>query len=322
MAYVASEPALSLSMTVSRMTKPIGKPLKFEHGLTLIELMVSLVIGLLLAIIASSTYLYSKQAYNSVTENSQLEENGRFALTLLARNIQSAGFVAIDPASAFPGGPNDIKVRGCDYGMVNPKTASSSSGLACQTSTPTGVSQSASIGIFYDTDAYSTSGSNYQGFDCLGNKSLYIPSTTGGSPTYRVSNYFFVSTSIAQTPNGTTTMGQLSCATDPTGSTSTWALPQPLIPGIHQFSVAYLTPSGIDKNTAQKANTAATLEAANTWSQVTAVELCVLTKSIQPSGNDTSTQMKDCYDNDFTPPPSQTFRRFTTVVNLRNRTSS
>lgn len=295
-----------------------------QRGLTLIELMVSLVIGLVLAIVASSTYLYTKQAYNAVTENSQLEENGRFALNLLARNIQSAGFVMIDPKSSFPPAASDIKIRGCDFGMVNPLTATSSADIACLGSTPTGTSRSASIGVFYDTDPYDTSGNKYQGFDCLGNSAVVVPSTTGGSPTYQVRNYFFVSTSTVQIPTGTTTMGQLSCVTDPrtTGATTGTFQMQPLIPGIQQLAVTYLTPSAINKNTAQKAATATALETAGTWSQVTAVEVCVLSKSIQTSGNDTSTQATDCYNQTFTPLNGQTFRRFTTTVNLRNRTTS
>lgn len=293
-----------------------------QRGMTLVELMVGLVIGLILAIVASSTYLYSKQAYNAVSETSQMEENGRFALTMLARNIQSAGYVSIDPRASGPQGPSDVKVRGCDFGMTNPKLATSSADLSCLSSTPANTSRSASISMFYDTDAYTTAGSKFQGFDCLGNSPVTIPSTTGGSPTFQVRSYFFVSNSTVQTPNGPTSMGQLSCVTDPTtvaGATATFQA-QPLIPGVHQLAVNYLTPSTIDKTAAQTSNTAAALQAAGTWPQVLAVELCLLTKSIQASGNDTATQMTDCYGNSFTPPPSQSFRKFTTVVNLRNRT--
>lgn len=232
--------------------------------------------------------------------------------------------MAIDPKSSFAQGPNDIKIRGCDLGMTNPVGATSSLDLACQTSTPTGSTRSASVGIFYETDAFNTTGAKFQGFDCLGNAPVTIVSTTGGSNTYQVRSYFFISTSTAQTPYGTTTMGQLSCVTDPTtasGATATFQA-QPLIPGIHQLAVNYLTASGLDKTTAQKSNSAATLEAASTWKNVTAVELCVLTKSIQATGNDTATQATDCYGATFTPPPSQSFRKFTTVVNLRNRTPS
>lgn len=300
-----------------------GSRPKQNSGLTLIELMVGLVIGLVLAIVASSTYLYSKQAFNAVSENSQMEENGRFALNLLARNIQSAGYVSIDPKANGPQGPSDLKIRGCDFGMTNPKSATSTADLACLASTPAGTTRSASIGVYYDTDAYDISGAKFQGFDCLGNAPVAVPSNpAGGSPTYEVRSYFFISTTSAQTPYGTTTMGQLSCVTDPTtaaGATATFQA-QPLIPGVHQMAVTYLTPSAIDKNAAQAGNTATALETAGTWSQVVAVELCVLTKAIQPSGNDTATQVTDCYGNNFTPPPSQSFRRFTSIVNLRNRT--
>jgi type IV pilus assembly protein PilW len=291
-----------------------------QFGLTLIELMVSLVIGLLLAIVASSAYVYSKQAYNSVSENSQLEENGRFALTVLARNIQSAGFVAMQPNSTFAQSPSDLKVNGCDFGMVNPRAATSTADLACLASTPAGTTQSGSIGVFFDTDAYTAAGARYQGFDCLGNAAVIVPPTAGATTnTFQVRSYFFISNSTVQTSNGTATMGQLSCVTDPTtvaGATGTF-LVQPLIPGIHQLRATYLTPSGLSTASAQRQNTAA--QASANWSRVVAVELCVLTRSIQPSGNDSQTQVADCYGNMFTPPQSQTFRRFTTVVNMRNR---
>ena len=205
--------------------------------------------------------------------------------------------------------------------MVNPKAPTSTADLACLGSTPAGTTPSASIAAFYETDAYSSSGAVFKGFDCVGNAPVTIPSTTGGSPTYQVNNYFFISTSSVQTPNGTTTMGQLSCVANPTGGsgTVTWNPGQPLIPGVHQMAISYLTPSTLDKTAAQSRNTAAAI---TDWKTVVAVELCVLTKSIQASGNDTGTQATDCYGNTFTPPPFQSFRRFTTVVNLRNRSSS
>ncbi len=296
--------------------------LRMQRGLTLVELMVSLVIGLVLAIVASSTYLYSKQAYNAVSENAQMEENGRLALSLLTRNIQSAGYVSLDMKSAGQHGPSDIKVHGCDFGMVSPKSATSRKDLLCLPPTPVGSTRSASIGVFYDTDAYTATAEKFQGFNCLGQKAVVIPSTSGGSPTYQVRSYFFVSHTTVQTAKGTTTLGQLSCVTDPTtvaGATASFQA-QPLIPGVHQLAVTYLLPSGLDKNSAQKNTTAEVLEDTKTWAQVTAVELCVMTKSIQPSGNDSSTPLTDCYGDVFTPPPQQSFRKFTSTVNLRNRT--
>ena len=298
-------------------------------GLTLIELMVSLVIGLLLAIAASSTYLYSKQAYNAVSETSQLEENGRMALDLLTRYVQSAGYVAINPKSAFPYGALDLKVSGCDFGMVSPQTASNDpAALACNASTPAGTRRSASLSVVNETDRFdSTVGSGatvgrLQGINCVGNGATVVPpdASTNAVETYVVRSNFFISSSVAATKFGTTTMGQLSCVADETvpGGLVSYE-PQPLIPGVVQLSVTYLTPSGLVAGSAQRAVPTATLAATNAWNTVTAVDICVLTQSIQSSGNDTGVATTDCYDAPIAAVPNQTFRRFTATVKLRNR---
>ena len=296
-----------------------------QAGLTLIELLVGLVIGLLLALVASATYLYSKQAYNAVSENSQMDENGRLALNLLTRNIQSAGYVSVNVANGAPV-PTGKKILGCDFGMTNPKGASSTSDLeTCLTSLPAGTTQSGSIAMFYQTDAFNT-GANFQGVDCIGNSSVQIANTSGGvvTNTFEINAFFFVSTTTVGTPFGTTTMGQLSCVTDPSKSTVPRAFvpSQPLIAGIHQIRARYLLPTE-NTSTAPGGNiydanglTPAQFEA------VVKVELCVLTKAIQSSGNDTGASVTDCYGNTFIPPPSQSYRRFTSSVNLRNRTEA
>ena len=299
-----------------------------ERGLTLIELMVSLVIGLLLAIVASSTYLYSKQAYNSVSETSQLEENGRMALDLLTRSVQSAGFVAINPRSKFAYGALDQKVTGCDFGMVDPQNATAVADLACNAATPAGTRRSASLTVINETDRpESTPGSGstlgrLQGLNCVGNGAAVVPADASidSTITYVVRSNFFISNSVAATQFGTTTMGQLSCVADSTlpGGAAAYQA-QPLIPGVVQMAVTYLTPSALVPGSAQRAVSATALAAGNTWNTVTAVDLCVLTQSIQNSGNDTGVAAEDCYGAPIAVIPGQTFRRFTTNVKLRNR---
>ena len=296
-----------------------------QTGLTLIELMVSLVIGLLLAIIASSTYLYSKQAYNAVSENSQMEENGRLALNLLTRNIQSAGYVTLNIADGEPV-PTAKKILGCEFGMRKPQGATSTADLeTCLLSLPAGTTQSSSIAVFYQTDPYSTTATGvYQGVDCIGNRPVDLTATAGSAvtTTWSVRSYFFISRTVVGTPFGTTTMGQLNCATDPTGAVTSRPFDaQPLIPGVHQLRARYVLPTdNRDFAPGQKMFEASAIAAAD-WERVVQVELCVLTKAIQPSGNDTATNVIDCYENEFTPPPSQSYRRFTTTVNLRNRSA-
>lgn len=299
------------------------------QGLTLIELMVSLVIGLLLAIVASSTYLYSKQAYNSVSETSQLEENGRMALDLLTRYVQSAGYVAINPSSKFAYGALDLKVSGCDFGMVNPQSmTSAAANLVCNASPPSGTRRSASLTVISETDRPDlgsgpggTAG-YFQGFNCVGNNAAVIPAdaSTDAVETYLARSHFFISNTVAATKFGTTTMGQLSCVADMTlpGGVVSYQ-PQPLIPGVVQLAFTYLTPSALIPGSAQKAATADVLTVANAWNTVTAIDLCVLTQSIQSSGNDTGVASEDCYGAPIAVIPGQTFRRFTTNVKLRNR---
>ena len=318
----------TLRNSASRSSKSADR--KSNSGLTLIELMVSLVIGLLLAIVASSAYLYSKQAYNSVSETSQLEENGRMALDLITRYVQSAGYVAINPKSSRPYGAMDQKITGCDFGMRNAQGAMAAADLACNPSTPAGTSRSASITVISETDQYSqvtgsgTVTSKYQGFNCVGNAATVVPpdTSTGAVETYVVRSNFFVSNSTVATPFGTTTMGQLSCVADATVPGGVVNLqPQPLIPGVVQLAATYLTPSALVAGSAQKAVVASALTTADTWNTVTAVEICILTKSIQSSGNDTGLASTDCYGTNIDAAPSQTYRRFTTTVKLRNRSA-
>ncbi len=289
-----------------------------QGGFSLVELMVSMVIGLILVIAASSVYLYSKQSFNASTETSQLENNGRFAINLLTKYIQSAGFVMIDPTFPAPQGPIDNKISGCDFGMSNPTSPTTTADLACLTATPAGARRSASIALFSETDAYDGSGAKFQGFDCLGQSSIPIPTSTG--QIYETRSYFFVGNTTVQTPNGSTTMGQLSCLADrtlPAALTPDYQS-QPIMPGIEQLAFSYLLPATADTNTAQDAKAAASLTTV-TWPTVLAVDVCVLAKSIQAGGNDTGTSYTDCYGTAITASPGEIYRTFRTTVRLRNK---
>jgi type IV pilus assembly protein PilW len=290
-----------------------------QRGFSLVELMISMVIGLVLAITASTIYLYSKQSFNSSTEASQMEENGKFALNLLTKSIQSAGFVMIDPAIPSPQGPIDNKITGCDFGMVNPITPVSGADLACLAATPAGARRSASIAVFTETDAYSGTGAKYQGFDCVGEGSIAVPTTTGTVNETR--SYFFVAQTTVATTSGSTTMGQLSCVADhtPAGGPAAYQA-QPLIPGIEQIAFNYLRPSAADPNTAQASTTAAALTAAQ-WPTVLAVDICVLAKSVQPGASDTNTAYTDCYGGAIVAAAGDIYRTFRTTVRLRNKSS-
>lgn len=63
-----------------------------EHGLTLIELMVSLAIGLLLVIAMTAIFVNSSNARRELALSAEVIENGRYALSVLDRELSQSGF--------------------------------------------------------------------------------------------------------------------------------------------------------------------------------------------------------------------------------------
>ncbi len=63
------------------------------RGVTLVELMIALVIGLILTAGATQIFIGSKQTYRTTEALSRIQENGRMALQLLARDIRQADYV-------------------------------------------------------------------------------------------------------------------------------------------------------------------------------------------------------------------------------------
>ena len=63
-----------------------------NKGLSLVELMVSIVLGLILTAGIIGVYLESKRNYSAEEEMARIQENGRFSLNMLKRELTLAGF--------------------------------------------------------------------------------------------------------------------------------------------------------------------------------------------------------------------------------------
>lgn len=63
-----------------------------QRGLTLTELMVSVAISLAVLVVLSNVYLGARAAYRSNEALARVQEAGRFALDLIARDLRSSGF--------------------------------------------------------------------------------------------------------------------------------------------------------------------------------------------------------------------------------------
>lgn len=79
-------------------------------GLSLVELLVALALGVVLSFAAVNLLLRSKLSYLESDELARLQENGRYALRLLSRELSMAGYLATElpgtpVASALTGSP-------------------------------------------------------------------------------------------------------------------------------------------------------------------------------------------------------------------------
>lgn len=63
-----------------------------QRGLTLVEMMVAMVVGLILMAGVLEIYLSSKQSDRVLTAEARMQENGRFAIHFLADDIRMAGY--------------------------------------------------------------------------------------------------------------------------------------------------------------------------------------------------------------------------------------
>jgi len=63
-----------------------------QLGLSLIELMITLVVGLLLVGGLIQVYLSSKQSYNAQAELARMQESGRYAMDLITTDLRRSGF--------------------------------------------------------------------------------------------------------------------------------------------------------------------------------------------------------------------------------------
>ncbi len=87
-----------------------------QRGLTLVEILVALMISAFLIAGVIQLFIGSKQTYRGHDALSRIQENGRFALDSMARDIRMAGYAPFDPERPATLGPpvvssNPVQIR-------------------------------------------------------------------------------------------------------------------------------------------------------------------------------------------------------------------
>lgn len=326
-----------------------------HQGVTLIELMVSLTIGLILMVAVISAYLGASTAGRTAEAIGRMNEDGQQALTILSQQLRMSGANLSQPdrSSATTGFSlrnnsmprhnsltNAYAIRGCDDKFSDITTAASTSALTCgHSATSSGPD---SISIAYETDRYnSIATAAGVPTDCVGSGITpatfnYIKSdesTAGSVSVYEAENRFYIGTSTAIINPSLYCKGNAS------------ANGQPLVENVEnlQFRYGVVNPANINLTyvtvtptftttqvlgylTAYDVdNDATTLTglagSAARWNAVKTIRICVVVRSENQILDSTSSaRYLDCNDTLVTSPPDRRMRRaYSTTVVIRNQ---
>jgi len=271
-----------------------------QRGLTLIELMIALVLGLVVVLVVGQIYLSGRQSYRTQTGFGGMQENGRFALFFLQRDIRMAGF----PRVLGPGGSMPVLAS---FNVANTRDGGGNASDQIEV-------QYNSFGTTVTTDAIpaalvaevtqnNTNAASDD--DCLGQNSGGVTNADGSRI---VANRYFVDA------------GNLQCLGNGAAD------PQVIIPGVESMQILYGRDTDGDSyaNIYQRADQ---IGAAN-WESVVAVRIGLLINS-QPEQvfetPDTALYavLDTVVDASTLPAASRRFSRrvFTTTIQLRNRST-
>lgn len=221
--------------------KPFKKP---QHGHTLLELSISVALGLLIVLATISLYRGQRQAYDRATETARLHDAARNALDLIGQQILMAGFI--------PAGRSGIDKSPALFGCSQGRPTGSDAAPACETL----ASRSDGIVVRYAADTISSwPSSSGSPTDCLGQIS------TGEQITNR---YYAKASSSTVEP-------ELYC--EGSGKPGTG---RPLVEGIERLRFGYWLKDAsfaVDAMAISRER----------WPLVVAVDVCVLVRGDTPS---------------------------------------
>lgn len=296
-----------------------------QAGMTLVELLVAMVVGLSVIGAGLAMYVSSGSSSSASSQIAQMSEDANTALSVLRTHVAMAGYSR--PIGATSTGMTKLYggqvIFGCQNGLsATSKSQLMSTGteLTCDAGAP---SANETLIVAYEADTNNTIPTSANtGTDCLGNEIPPLNNTTVGKY-YIAENRFFLSPA-----------GALSCQGNGNkGTPGTPGNPQPLVDNIADFSVMYgvsgdIKP-GTPDTTANRYLTASEVGAMTnaTWNNVVSVRLCVVVRSEENALDTVAPPYVDCHGNTVTPttwdspakPDKRSYRLFTSTVVLHNR---
>ncbi|MBG6073561.1 MULTISPECIES: PilW family protein [unclassified Polaromonas] len=330
---------------------------RYRKGFSLIELMLAMAIGLVIAAASFSVYLAASGTSRMAEAQGRMNEDAQAALSILTQQLRMAGSNPnqsdrindasrrnpVYGATSYPTGAytmSNFILRGCD-GKFKPTAGSGPErldNLVCDDQ----VAEPDSLAVSYEADRFNTIPTALGDLpsDCLGSRlstivaTLPAPGVTVPKDfSYAVAvNRFYVDVSTAQVPS-------LYCKGSGLNDDGSASTPKPLVENIEDIQLSYgavkASTAAADVASAVMAgyltahevvtqvNMAALANDAERWAKVVTVRICILARSETAVVSDAaSARYLKCDGTLETNPPDLRLRRayFATVV-LRNRRS-
>lgn len=324
-----------------------SRPMR-QTGVSLVELMVGLVIGIVLSMAAAALYLGTRDMSRGSQAITDVNETGKIALEMIGREIQKAGFYPAqfgmnwttnnDAAGSYYNGKDPTKVVfnsglfGCDGANYDPATK------ACGT-TAADKPDSIIVNYFASTEFGSTSllgNTNDCNRNKVANDTDNSSRNTSGLPLF-VSNRFGIvaeTNSYTDTDGNTVSAKSLGCQ----GNGSDAAVAQPALQGVDDLVIRYGlydgdgTADGVGQSptefmTAANVSAQPDVSGRTAWQRVTAVSVCVLVRSVANGRQEDKTgsvrTYTDCRGNTVSLPTGDryVYKTYQRVFAVRNNLS-
>lgn len=262
-----------------------------QRGFSLIELLISMVIGLVVIGAMMAAYLGSGLSSRNSRALAQITEDASVALNVLRTNIGMAGYsnptgVGLDGKFLSAPGFGAQSVAGCDGDFDDLNLGIGAIGCGEDNG-------SDAIAVHFQADAANSIMAGGQPLDCLGNG--IDADANGNWPAY---SRFFVAN------------GELHCR-GPAVDQS-----QALVDNVATMQVRYGLGSALEPNRVVRYANAS--DAGVDFNNTVSVRICVVIKSTDEV-MDEETSYLDCEGDSVTPPDRAMYRAFTTTIVLQNR---
>ena len=291
------------------------------QGFSLLELLVSMVIGLVVVGAVLVSYVGSGQTGRMQTAYAEMNENAQIGLSILSRDLLLAGYAQPTGITGVP--PNEVFSRtysarpvfGCENGFLTPNTTGA---VACNVGAGT-----PALEVVYEADVTNTvpkedppSSGLFVPSDCLGNQIRPIAGTLPGPPTidyYHTYNRYYLST-------GATGRSELHCASRTQNSTGGAVTGQPLVDNVAAMKIWYGEANAANPRQVVRYVSATPVTGVADWGRVISVRVCLLMRSsaVVLTTEDTQTYL-DCDSATQTSPDRHAYRAYFTTTTLRNK---